>query len=97
MRSVLHTQGDSRPRSCPVVSLVPPRVMDDMLPALVLSRRHVAGRFIIIRTLYMHLHPNRESCRLGSTSQRTGGTKDESEPEAWRRGRDDPPGRAELR
>jgi hypothetical protein len=41
MRSVLQTQGDSRPRSCPVVSLVPPRVIDVMLPAMVLSGQRV--------------------------------------------------------
>ena len=34
MRSVLQTQGDSRPRSRPVVSLVTPRVMDVILAAL---------------------------------------------------------------
>src|SRR5690348_2450764 len=47
MRSVLQTQGDSRWRSCPVVWLVPGRLMDVMLPAGDVRDKHCICRYII--------------------------------------------------
>src|SRR5713226_469997 len=40
MRSVLQTQGDSRPRSCPGVSPMPRRVMDVILAAVAMPAKH---------------------------------------------------------
>src|SRR2546422_5391806 len=47
MRSVLQTQGDSRPRPCPVVRLVPGRLMDVMLSATSVPGKHFICGYII--------------------------------------------------
>src|SRR6266699_47620 len=55
MRSVLQTQGDSRWRSCPVVWLVPGRLMDVMLPAGGVPDKHSICRYIIACGLHWRL------------------------------------------